>query len=111
MKTKLIVLMLAALLVLPLVLTACVSSPATAATGTAVSIEGFAFNPKTLTIEVGTTVTWTNNDTAGHDVKGDAFASPRMPLGGTFSFTFDTAGTFEYICGVHPSMKGTIIVE
>lgn len=91
------------------------ASPSSDETGTAgkaaVSIENFAFNPASLTISAGTTVVWTNNDTAGHDVKSPEFTSPMMAEGQTFEYKFDKAGTYEYICGVHPAMKGTIVVK
>ncbi|MCJ7472114.1 MAG: cupredoxin family copper-binding protein [Actinobacteria bacterium] len=76
-----------------------------------VIIENFAFNPSDLTIKVGDTVTWTNNDGAAHTVKMDTFESDNLSKGDSFSFTFSDAGAFEFICGVHPSMKGKIIVE
>lgn len=81
------------------------------AQGNSVSIENFAFAPATLTVKAGTTVVWTNNDTAAHDVKIGDTKSPLLAKGETFDMTFDTKGTFDYICGVHPSMKGKIIVE
>lgn len=92
------------------------SSPTgtTLATSTAantVSIESFKFTPETLTIKTGTTVTWTNKDSVAHDIKSDSFNSPSLAQNQTFSFTFNDKGTFNYICGVHPSMKGKIIVE
>lgn len=77
----------------------------------AISIEGFAFSPASLTISAGTTVVWTNNDSVGHNIKSDAFNSPMLSQGQTFQFKFDTKGTYEYTCGVHPSMKGQIIVN
>ncbi|HLC46685.1 MAG TPA: cupredoxin family copper-binding protein [Candidatus Nanoarchaeia archaeon] len=78
-----------------------------------VDISGFAFNPSTLTITKGTTVAWTNKDSARHDVVSDtrAFVSERLSQDGAFEYTFDTSGTYRYICSIHPSMKGTIIVE
>jgi plastocyanin len=78
-----------------------------------VKIQGFAFDPPTLTVKAGTKVTWTNNDSAGHTVVSDAgdWASGDLATGATFSHTFDTPGTFTYHCGVHPAMKGKIIVQ
>jgi plastocyanin len=79
----------------------------------AVTISGFAFSPASITVPVGTKVTWTNQDTATHNIisdDGSTFSSPGVPNGGTFSFTFTAAGTFAYHCGIHPSMKGTVIV-
>lgn len=86
-------------------------SQSTTAGGLAVSMENFSFKPDTLTVTVGATVTWTNNDAAGHDVKSDTFQSPNMAKGQTFSFTFTKKGTYDYICGIHPNMKGKIIVQ
>ncbi len=76
-----------------------------------VSIEGFTFQPATLTIAPGTTVTWINKDSAAHTVAIAGTESPRLDKGDSWSYTFDIAGTFDYICGLHPSMKGRIIVE
>lgn len=76
-----------------------------------VSIENFKFVPAELTVKAGTTVVWTNNDSAGHDIKADEFVSPMMAQGETYSHTFTVKGTYDYICGVHPSMKGKIIVD
>jgi plastocyanin len=78
----------------------------------AVKISGFAFNPQTLTVPLGTTVTWTNEDGAPHIVsdKGGAFRSERLGKGDTFSQEFSQAGTFDYVCAIHASMTGTIVV-
>ncbi len=78
-----------------------------------ISIASFAFSPGTQTISVGDTVTWTNTDRAGHSVIADsgAFSSSILSTGESFSFTFDTSGTYTYFCGPHPSMKGTVVVE
>ncbi len=77
-----------------------------------VSINNFTFNPASITIKTGTTVTWTNEDSAPHIVTSDGnFDSSALSKGETFNYTFNTAGTFNYICSLHPSMKGKIIVE
>ncbi len=78
----------------------------------AVDIADFAFDPDPLEIPVGTTVTWTNQDTAPHTATADdgSFDSGRLDNGGTFSFTFDTPGTYPYHCDIHPRMTGTIVV-
>ena len=83
------------------------------ATGSAVSIASFKFEPATLTISVGTTVTWTNNDSASHTVTADdgSFKSGTLGKGGTFSQTFATAGTFAYHCNFHSSMTATVTVQ
>jgi len=77
-----------------------------------VSIAGFAFDPATLTVTTGTTVTWTNDDTAAHTVTSDdgSWGSNSLAKGDSFSFTFNEAGTFSYHCGVHPSMQATITI-
>ena len=77
-------------------------------TTNAVSLDGFAFSPSTLTISVGETVTWTLN--ASHTVVGDDFTPVAGSLS-TYSHKFDTAGSFGYKCGNHSSMTGTIIVQ
>lgn len=87
------------------------SGPATPSQGAEVIIEGFAFQPATLTVVKGSMVTWVNKDSAPHTVVGEEFESPRLNKRDSWSYTFDTAGTFDYICGLHPSMKGQIIVE
>jgi plastocyanin len=81
--------------------------------GEPVEIVDFSFDPADLTVDVGATVTWTNEDPTTHSVvgAGGAFASPDIAPGTNFSTTFDQAGTFEYVCGIHPSMTGTVTVE
>ena len=78
-----------------------------------VSIANMAFNPKGITVKAGTTVTWTNNDVMTHTVTADndSFNSGNIPSGSVFSFTFSTAGVFNYHCSIHPSMTGTITVN
>lgn len=78
----------------------------------AVEIKGFAFNPDTMTIEKGTTVTWTNRDGAPHTVTGigNDINSQTLSQGQTYSYTFNEAGTFDYQCHIHPSMRGKVVV-
>lgn len=79
----------------------------------AVSIKDFSFNPASLSIQVGDSVTWTNDDGPAHSIKsGDhTFDSPGpIDPASSFSFTFTTPGSYTYICGIHPSMKGTVVV-
>ena len=88
--------------------------PATTAPSSAeVEISGFAFKPDTVTVAAGGTVTWTNRDSASHNIVSDSglFKSDSFGLNGTFSYTFKEKGTFTYHCGIHSSMKGTVIVE
>lgn len=75
-----------------------------------VFIKNFAFNPATLTIKAGTTVTWTNNDPFPHQIKSAAFNSSPLDQGSTFQFTFSALGQYDYSCAIHPSMKGKIII-
>jgi plastocyanin len=83
------------------------------ATAQAVSIKNFAFDPPTLTVPVGTTVTWTNNDSTAHTATADdgSFQSGNIDPGGTFSFTFSTPGTFNYHCEIHANMTASITVQ
>ncbi len=94
-----------------------ISAPPAGATsapvaGDQVSIDNFAFAPATLTIRAGGTVTWTNRDEEPHTVAaGDgSFHSPGMGTGSTYSRTFATPGTFDYVCSIHPMMHGTVVV-
>jgi plastocyanin len=87
---------------------------ATPITGQAnVSISNFAFVPSMLTVSVGTTVIWTNQDPVAHTVTSvdDLFDSGNIAPGATFSHTFEQKGTFDYQCTIHPFMTGEIIVE
>lgn len=89
------------------------AAPAAApATSVAVSIQDFAFVEGAIEIPVGTTVTWTNNDTAPHTATSTdgVFNSGRLDQGQTFSFTFTEPGTFAYFCEFHPGMQATITV-
>jgi plastocyanin len=82
--------------------------------GTQVSMKDIKFNPGTVTIKAGGKVTWTNDDSVGHDVTADDFESGSpggIEGGSTFSHTFKKAGTYNYVCSVHPGMKGTVKVS
>jgi plastocyanin len=76
-----------------------------------INIENFSFNPAELSVEVGTTVKWTNNDQAPHQISGAGFESQSLGQGESYTFTFDKVGTYNYHCAIHPSMLGKIIVE
>ena len=112
-------------------------SPTASPKPVAISIKGFAFNPATITVAKGTTITWTNEDTVNHTVttgtppptgapaasgaspaptpslsKGDGrIDSGRVDATKTFAFTFNEAGTFNYFCAVHPRMVATVTVQ
>jgi plastocyanin len=79
-----------------------------------VSIDNFTFGPKTLTVKAGTSVTWTNKDDIPHGIasSNNAFKrSPALDTDDSFSFTFNTPGTYQYFCYLHPYMVGSIVVE
>jgi plastocyanin len=90
------------------------SGGAAAGGGAQVTEKDIKFEPANVTIDAGQTVTWTNEDSVGHDVTGDDFKSGdpgAMKSGDTFEHTFDAAGTFDYVCTVHPGMEGSVTVE
>jgi amicyanin len=79
----------------------------------AVTIDNFTFGPKELTVRVGTTVKWVNHDDIPHNVvnKDKVFRSKALDTDDSYSFTFASAGTYDYFCGLHPQMQGKIIVK
>lgn len=98
--------------------------------GTAVTIEDFAFAPKTLSVDVGSTVLWTNADDILHtvtsgrgqkqgvpgvtedkDARPDGTFDRELELDDTFEFTFDEAGTYRYFCAIHPGMTGVVVAK
>ena len=104
------------------------STPSAASTSggsaAAVTIQNFAFTPQRLTVKAGTTVTWTNNDSAPHTVTSSdgistsasttSLFNGSVSPGATFSYTFAKAGTYYYLCTIHKSeagMHGEIIVQ
>jgi plastocyanin len=80
---------------------------------TVIKIENFTFNPPEVTVKPGTTVTWKNADDIPHSVvENDAkFRSQPLDTDESFSMTFAEAGEVGYFCGLHPHMKGKIIVK
>ncbi len=110
-------LLAAAAAVLALFLATAISGGSSARAATMdVSISNFAFNPSSLTVNVGDTVHWTNNDSVTHTVTAGTSPTPNgmfdttLAPGATFDFTFTSAGTFSYFCKIHPYMMGTITV-
>ncbi len=85
----------------------------TGATTNEVKIDNFSFMPQTLTVPVGTKVTWVNKDDIPHTVTSDEklFASHALDTDDKFSFTFTAPGTNDYFCSMHPKMTGKIIVK
>jgi plastocyanin len=88
-------------------------APVVAAGDTTVKIDNFAFGPEALTVKVGTTVTWINEDDIPHTVVATdkAFRSKALDTDDKFSFNFTTPGSYEYFCSLHPYMKVTVTVS
>jgi plastocyanin len=91
-------------------------SPATAVSpvpAAAVSIVDLSFEPATIEVDAGATLTWTNDDSIPHTVtaRAEDFDSGVMMSGDSFSHTFETPGTYDYFCAVHPSMSATVVVR
>lgn len=84
-----------------------------AAAQTMVSIDNFTFGPAEITIAPGTTVTWVNNDDIPHTVVATdkSFKSKVLDTEGTFSYTFNSVGEFQYFCSLHPHMTGMVRVK
>ena len=80
-----------------------------------VQIKDYTFVAATIAVKVGGTVTWTNNDDFDHSIRdtanGEDGGTNISPKGGTFTHTFDKAGTFPYKCGIHPNMSGEVTVS
>jgi plastocyanin len=89
------------------------SNGASPVSANSVTLSNFSFSPATLTVKAGTTITWTNKDSVTHTIISDtgAFSSGNLSNGATFSYTFANRGSFAYHCSIHPTMKGTVIVE
>jgi len=79
----------------------------------AVAIHNFAFGPQVVSVKVGTTVHWTNQDSEAHTVTSDtgAFNSPTLQPGAGYSFTFTKPGTYSYHCTIHPFMTAKVVVS
>lgn len=91
------------------------AAPSWAAAGTkhTVAIEAMQFAPATLEVRVGDTVTWQNKDPFPHNVRsaeGQA-RSPDIQAGASWSFKARKKGTVEYVCTLHPGMKGVLVVK
>ncbi len=86
---------------------------ARSAGGTTVAIDNFAFSPDTLTVPVGTTVTFQNDDSVTHTATDDSgeFDSGNIAYGASYTHAFNTKGTFTYHCSIHSRMVGTIKVQ
>jgi plastocyanin len=78
-----------------------------------VTIDNFTFSPKEITVAVGTTVKWVNHDDIPHTVveQKTTFRSKALDTDDSYSYTFASAGEFDYFCGLHPHMVGKVIVK
>lgn len=91
-----------------------IASPVAAApAGPTVRIDNFTFGPAVITVGVGTTVTWVNNDDIPHTVVASdrAFKSKVMDTDEKFTFTFTRPGEYAYFCSLHPHMVGKVVVK
>jgi plastocyanin len=91
----------------------CIVYGALAASGeTQLTIDNFTFKPDAVTVPVGTRIVWVNDDDIPHSIVETTgkFHSPALDTEDKFSFTFDKAGSYEYFCGLHPHMKGKVVV-
>lgn len=90
------------------------TSSSTTAGGNEIVMKNIHFVPNEITVDAGTTVTWTNEDAVAHNVTSDdgLFESGNLTKGDTFTYTFDKPGTYNYHCTLHPpDMKGTVVVQ
>jgi amicyanin len=88
-------------------------APSARAEETTVKIDNFTFNPPSLTVKAGTTVTWKNEDDIPHTVASatKVFKSKALDTDDSYTFTFTTPGVYEYFCSIHPHMTAKIVVE
>jgi len=94
------------------------TAPGAAKTET-VAMKEIQFQPAEVTVAKGATVKWTNDDSVGHDVTKKSGPGPRfssgdaggLQSGDSFQQKFDTPGAVQYVCTVHPNMKGTVTVK
>ncbi len=90
-------------------------SSTTTTGGPGVVMQNIQFDPKAVSVKVGNTVTWSNNESVQHDVTADDGSFKSGPAGGmkqgdNYEHTFDKAGSFAYKCTIHPNMTGTVEV-
>jgi plastocyanin len=115
-KTVWIVGLFTAVMVATLLLSA--GSPGTSAKApepatAEVKVDNFSFGPATLTVAVGTTVTWTNRDDIPHTIVSTekVFKSKVLDTDENFSYSFTKAGSYPYFCSIHPKMTGSVVVQ
>jgi plastocyanin len=90
-----------------------IAGPAARAAPGEIIIDNFTFSPTPLNVKVGATVTWVNHDDIPHSIVCPDLKMKSHPLDtdDSFAYTFDRAGTYEYICGLHPHMHGQVVVQ
>ena len=97
------------------VLLACLIAPVAARSDDAaqIKIDNFTFGPGKLTVAKGSQVTWTNQDDIPHSIVLTAIGvrSKALDTDKSFTYQFDKAGTFSYVCGLHPQMHGQVVVK
>jgi plastocyanin len=88
------------------------ASPPAGEGGGAVTIASFSFGPDAVSVPAGATVTWTNHDPFEHSVvaQDGTFQSQDLSPGQSFAHAFTAPGTYQYVCGIHPTMHGTVTV-
>lgn len=89
----------------------CSQSVAQTTSPNRIVMKDFMFQPMSLTVKAGSTVTWTNLDEEPHTVVSGQFRSNALDTKDSFSFKFDKPGTYSFVCSIHPQMMGTIIVQ
>lgn len=101
-----------------LIMAAMVALPQTSSaadnTPVAIKVDNFSFSPQTITVAVGTGVTWTNQDDIPHTVVSDdktTFKSKALDTDDKFTFKFTKPGTYPYFCSIHPKMTGQVVVQ
>jgi plastocyanin len=100
--------MVLALVALPAVNKATAAAPAAAPTSVEIKIDNFSFTPATLTVKVGTQITWVNADDIPHTIvsANQSFKSKVLDTDEKFTFAADKPGTYSYFCSIHPKMTG-----
>jgi plastocyanin len=90
-----------------------IASRMAAAADAQVIIDNFTFSPTPLKVKAGTTVTWVNHDDIPHSLVCPKLNvhSHALDTDASFAFKFDKAGTYDYVCGLHPHMHGQVVVE
>lgn len=90
------------------------ATEAPAAEKSTIIIKNFSFSPSSTTVKAGSKITWINNDGVPHTITSDSgtlLNSPTLSPGQSFDFTFTNSGSLNYHCKIHPSMRGSVIIE